>query len=114
MSQLQCPTCGMAQTEWLGSDRLGYARDGRTHCCEGCADGGASGCTCRRANPGVEQADDGADASLLMAPRDRNGRPLGPDDVVAAEHRGEIVQLEATAAARPAPPEENPRRASTN
>jgi hypothetical protein len=114
MSQARCPNCGMQQTEWLGSDREGFLKEGRTYCCQGCADGGASGCTCRVANPGVEMRGEGADADLLMTPRDRNGRPLSPEEVAAREARGEIVQLDETTGKRPAPPAENPRTATTN
>ena len=114
MSQPQCPNCGMQQTEWLGSDREGFGQDGRTYCCQGCAVGGAAGCTCRAANPGVEMRGEGADAALLMTPRDRNGRPLSPDEIAALEGSGELVQLDSTAAKRPAPPAENPRTATTN
>jgi hypothetical protein len=115
MSQPQCPNCGMPQTEWLGSDREGFEKDGRTFCCQGCAQGGAGSCTCRVADPGVTPRDGEGDAAeLLMTPRDRNGRPLRPEEIEAAERSGEIVQLDTTAARPPAPPAENPRTATTN
>jgi hypothetical protein len=104
----------MQQTEWLGSDREGLTQGGRTYCCQGCAAGGAKACTCRAANPGVEMRGEGADAALLMTPRDRNGRPLSPAAVEAAERSGEVVQLDSTAAKRAAPPAEKPRTATTN
>ena len=108
MSQPQCPKCGMPQTEWLGSAREGYVKDGETYCCQGCAEG--PGCTCRVANPGVTSAQGEGDAAqLLMTPRDRNGRPLDP-----AEVRGEHTQLVDTAGSRPAPPAENPQKATSN
>ena len=113
MAQPQCPKCGMQQTEWLGSDREGFTRDGQVFCCQGCAEG--SGCTCRVANPGVTAADGEGDAAqMLMTPRDRNGAPLDPGEVRAADFRGEHVQLADTAASRPASPAENPRKATTN
>ena len=114
MSQPRCPNCEMQQTEWLGSDREGFIQDGRTYCCQGCAEGGAGACTCRTANPGTETRDESADAALLMTPRDRNGRPLDPAELDALERSGEMVQLDSTAAKRPAPPAENPRTATTN
>jgi hypothetical protein len=104
----------MQQTEWLGSDREGFIQGGRTYCCRGCAAGGARACTCRTANPGVEMRGEGADAALLMTPRDRNGRPLDPAAVEAAARSGEMVQLDSTAAKRPVPPSKNPRTATTN
>jgi hypothetical protein len=114
MAQAKCPSCGMPQTEWLGTDREGFLKGGRTYCCQGCAESGAAACTCRTANPGVELPGESASADLLITPRDRNGRPLSPDEVAAAEARGEIVQLEETSGKRPAPPAESPRTATTN
>jgi hypothetical protein len=95
MSQPTCPTCGMQQSEWLGTDRQGFVVNGRRHCCEGCARG--TGCTCRIANPGIEPASSEDDAGRLMTPRDRNGRPLEPAELEAAAASGEPVQLPNTA-----------------
>ncbi len=39
-----CPNCGMPHEQWKGNDGHGYNREGRSYCCQGCADG--SGCTC--------------------------------------------------------------------
>lgn len=115
MAQPQCPRCGMQQTEWLGSDREGFSKGGQLFCCQGCADGGSAGCTCRVANPGVEPRDrEGDAAAILMTPRDRNGRPLDPAEVEAQERSGAPVQLDDTAASRRASPAENPRKATTN
>jgi hypothetical protein len=95
MSQLICPTCGMQQSEWLGSDRQGFVLNGQRHCCDGCARG--TGCTCRVANPGHELPSSKDDAELLMTPRDRNGRPLDSAELRAAASSGEPVQLPDTA-----------------
>jgi hypothetical protein len=103
----------MQQSEWLGTDREGFLHNGRLSCCEGCARG--TGCVCRVANPGVERQDNEGDAaSLLMTPRDRNGRPLDPAAVQATESRGEPVQLPGTTSRRESSPAENPRTATTN
>jgi len=113
MAQATCPTCGMQQTEWLGTDREGFMLNGQLHCCEGCARG--TGCVCRVANPGVElQNHEGDAASLLMTPRDRNGRPLTQAEVQAAESLGEPVQLPGTTSDRTSRPADNPRIATTN
>lgn len=37
-----CPGCGMNKNEWPGE---GYAHEGESYCCQGCAEG--TGCTCR-------------------------------------------------------------------
>ncbi|MGD9893063.1 MAG: hypothetical protein AB7R89_21685 [Dehalococcoidia bacterium] len=100
MSQTTCPTCGMQQSEWLGTDRQGFVLEGQRHCCEGCARG--AGCTCRVANPGIErQNPDGDAATRLMTPRDRNGRPLSQSEVQTLESRGAPVQLEGTGSRQP-------------
>jgi hypothetical protein len=99
VAQAICPTCGMQQSEWLGTDREGFMLNDQRHCCEGCARG--TGCTCRVANPGVgRQNHEGDAASLLMTPRDRNGRPLNQAEVQALEAHGEPVQLEGTGSSR--------------
>ena len=36
-----CPGCRMVKNEWPGE---GYAHDGETYCCQGCAEG--TGCIC--------------------------------------------------------------------
>lgn len=113
MAQPQCPNCGMQQTEWIGSDREGFTLRGQMFCCQGCAE--RSGCTCRVANPGVTAADGEGDAAqMLMTPRDRNGAPIDPNEIGAADRRGEHVQLTETAVSRSTPPAENPRTASSN
>ena len=45
MAQQTCPQCGMQQAEWKGNGGRGVSKDGRTYCCEGCAEN--TGCTCR-------------------------------------------------------------------
>ena len=39
-----CPACGMPQSEWAEGEGRGFKKDGRTYCCEGCAQG--TGCKC--------------------------------------------------------------------
>ena len=115
MGQSTCPNCGMQQTEWLGSDRHGYRAEDRLFCCQGCATGGAGACTCRVANPGIELTGAGHEgAETLLTPRDRNGRPLTPDEAEELAAEGLPVQLPDTVTERPAPVSQNPRAASTN
>jgi hypothetical protein len=40
-----CPNCGMPKQDWRGNGGNGYAKDGQSYCCRGCASGSA--CTCR-------------------------------------------------------------------
>ncbi len=105
MAPRTCPTCGMLQTEWLATGGQGYARDGQTFCCRGCAEG--SGCTCRTANPGDPALDQRIEeaASALMSPRDRNGRPL--DAVESREHAAQLLETAGTARPPRSGPEAN-------
>lgn len=41
----ECPECGMARNDW--PDPEGYTKEGKTFCCEGCAEN--QGCTCMAA-----------------------------------------------------------------
>jgi hypothetical protein len=41
---IKCPVCGMLKEEWKGNGGEGVVKNGRSFCCQGCADG--SGCTC--------------------------------------------------------------------
>jgi hypothetical protein len=43
-----CPGCGMSPDRWRGNDGEGVDKDGERYCCQGCADRGASGCTCNQ------------------------------------------------------------------
>jgi hypothetical protein len=113
MPQPTCPNCGMQQTEWLATSGHGYLHDGQLYCCDGCATG--AGCTCRTANPGVERTGGpGGSAEHLMTPRDRNGRPLSPEEVRATRTESGPVQLPDTGPSRSSTPAENPRTATTN
>jgi hypothetical protein len=47
-----CPDCGAPQSEW---PRPGVWRDGRLHCCKGCAEG--IGCTCDEETEEMESAE---------------------------------------------------------
>lgn len=40
----KCPNCHMPRHEWPDESDGGYAFDGNTYCCRGCAEG--PGCTC--------------------------------------------------------------------
>ena len=78
---LECPTCGMPRDEWPDERRGGYEKDGRAHCCRGCAEG--AGCTCvasgERAPTKDELRDDPASAAFLEAHR-RETKRVGPED----------------------------------
>lgn len=41
MDQTSCPACGMKKDTWQSK---GVTKNGKTYCCQGCADG--TGCTC--------------------------------------------------------------------
>jgi len=45
MANQTCPVCKMEQHEWKDNNGEGYAKDGQTYCCQGCAE--KTGCTCR-------------------------------------------------------------------
>jgi hypothetical protein len=44
MAERTCPNCGLPASKWKGNDGKGYRKDGRTYCCQLCAD--AMGCMC--------------------------------------------------------------------
>ena len=50
-----CPTCGRARTEWRTDNSEGFAKDGKTFCCEGCATGGHCTCDLRQTAPRLER-----------------------------------------------------------
>lgn len=106
MAQRTCPNCGMQQSEWLATEGEGFNLDGQTYCCRGCAEG--SGCTCRQANPGDLPAhrDPEGEASALMTPRDKDGRPLEPGE--DPRHARQLVESAGTS--RPRSTEEGPER----
>jgi len=45
MNEEKCANCGMPKSEWRGNNGQGFAMNGQTYCCQGCAIG--TGCTCR-------------------------------------------------------------------
>ncbi len=46
MAEATCPGCGMGKRLWTGNGGEGVPKDDHTYCCQGCADQGATGCTC--------------------------------------------------------------------
>lgn len=44
MAQRACPGCGMPENNWTANDGKGHPKDGKTYCCQGCAEAGR--CTC--------------------------------------------------------------------
>ncbi|HKQ48783.1 MAG TPA: hypothetical protein VJZ71_11995 [Phycisphaerae bacterium] len=60
MDQTSCPACGMTKDTWP-NDR-GVTKNGKTYCCQGCADG--TGCTCEE--PAGKQSGERAGAAKKM------------------------------------------------
>ena len=40
----KCPACGKARSEWRVNNSRGETQNGKTYCCEGCAQG--TQCSC--------------------------------------------------------------------
>ncbi len=50
-----CPRCGRARTEWRADNSVGFAFEGQTYCCEGCAQGKTCTCDLLQSAPRLEK-----------------------------------------------------------